>query len=320
MFLIFSLLINKKKSEKISFKYFACFGTIVRKENLYIRDLISYYLSIGFEKFIFGDNNFQDIEKISDVTQDYINNGIVDIIKVYGSSISQSEFFGIIYEKYKNKCAWISFFDIDEYLRMHSENNQIISVKQYLSNPIFKNCESISINWLIYSDNNLLYYDNRSVIQRFTSPCYKNRENRLVKSIIRGNLKKRVFYPFSSNHVPHKRLLICNSMGRRLKHYSGYYLKPPLLKYAYLMHYNTKTAEEYIQKIKRGSNQNRVYNISDLIKRFFEINDFTEEKLKIFEKAFNRSFEQFHNFTNSCNKIHMNIILTIFSLFCIISF
>jgi len=318
--LIFSFKRKNKKQEKITFKYFACFGTIVRKENLYIRDLISYYLSIGFEKFIFGDNNFPNVEKISDVTQDYINNGTVDIINAFGSSISQSEFFGIIYEKYKTQCAWISFFDIDEYLRMHSEDNQIISVKQYLSNPIFKNCESISINWLIYSDNNLLYYDNRSVIQRFTSPCYKNRENRLVKSIIRGNLNKRVFYPFSSNHVPHKRLLICNSMGKRLKHYSGYYLKPPLLKNAYLMHYNTKTAEEYIQKIKRGSNQNIVYNISESIKRFFEINDFTEEKIKIFEKAFNRSFEQFHNFTNSSNKSNINIILAIIILFGIIYF
>ena len=318
--MIFSFKRKKKKQEKITFKYFACFGTIVRKENLYIRDLISYYLSIGFEKFIFGDNNFPNVEKISDVTQDYINNGTVDIINAFGSSISQSEFFGIIYEKYKTQCAWISFFDIDEYLRMHSEDNQIISVKQYLSNPIFKNCESISINWLIYSDNNLLYYDNRSVIQRFTSPCYKNRENRLVKSIIRGNLNKRVFYPFSSNHVPHKRLLICNSMGKRLKHYSGYYLKPPLLKNAYLMHYNTKTAEEYIQKIKRGSNQNIVYNISESIKRFFEINDFTEEKIKIFEKAFNRSFEQFHNFTNSSNKSNINIILAIIILFGIIYF
>ena len=133
---------------------------MVRKENLYIRDLISYYLSIGFEKFIFGDNNFPNIEKISDVTQDYINNGIIDIIEVFGSSMSQGEFFSIIYKKYKRNCAWISFFDIDEYLRMHSDNNTIISVRKFLSNPIFNKCESISINWLMYSDNNLLYYDN----------------------------------------------------------------------------------------------------------------------------------------------------------------
>ena len=69
---------------------------MARKENLYIRDLISYYLSIGFEKFIIGDNNFPNIEKLSDVTQDYINKGILDIIEFFGSSKSQEEFYGII--------------------------------------------------------------------------------------------------------------------------------------------------------------------------------------------------------------------------------
>jgi len=307
-FCLFSPTKSKKKQQKIKFKYFACFGSIVRKENLYVRDLIRYYLNIGFEKFIFGDNNFPNVEKISDVTQDYINNGIVDIIEVFGSSMSQGEFFSIIYKKYKRKCAWISFFDIDEYLRMYSENNSIISVKKYLSNPIFNKCESISINWLMYSDNNLLYYDNRSVLERFTTPLYKNRENRLVKSIVRGNLNKKVFSPLHSNHVPDKRLIICNSMGKVIKHYSGFYVKPPLLKKAYLMHYNTKTAEEFIQKVKRGSNQNVVYNITEKIKDFFNINDFTEEKLKLFEKAFNRTFNQFRNNINSSDNININMI------------
>ena len=317
-FLLFSLTKIKKKRQKINFKYFACFCSIVRKENLYIRDLISYYLSIGFEKFIFGDNNFPNIEKISDVTQDYINNGTIDIFEVFGSSISQGEFFSIIYKKYKRKCAWISFFDIDEYLRMHSENNTIISVKKFLSNPIFNKCESISINWLIYSDNNLLYYDNRSVLERFTTPLYNNRENRLVKSIVRGNLNKKVFSPLHSNHVPGKRLIICNSMGKIIKRYNGFYVKPPLLKNAYLMHYNTKTAEEFIQKIKRGSNRNIVYNITESIKGFFRINDFTEEKLKIFEKAFNSNLNQFRNYSYSSKKGYINMIYISFIFICLL--
>ena len=307
-FLLFSPAKNKKKQQKIEFKYFACFGSIVRKENLYIRDLISYYSSIGFEKFIFGDNNFPNTEKISDVTQDYINNGIVDIIEVFGSSISKGEFFSNIYNKYKKMCAWISFFDIDEYLRMHSEDNSIISVSKYLSNPIFNKCESISINCLIYSDNNLLFYDNRSVLERFTTPLYKNRENGLVKSIVRGNLNKKVFAPLHSNYVPGKKLIICNSMGKRMKHYNGFYVKPALLKKAYLMHYTTKTTEEFIHKIIRGSNQNSVYNITDKIKGFFNINNITEEKLKLFEKAFNRTFNQFRNYTNSSNKVFIKMI------------
>ena len=298
-FLFLSLLTkNKEKHEKIKFKYFSCFGTIVRQENIYIRDLISYYLSIGFDKFIIGDNNYPNIEKLSDVTQDYVKSGILDIIEVFGLPFGESEFFGILYEKYKRKCSWISFFDADEYLRMYSEDNKLVSIKQYLSNPIFEKCESISINWLMYSDNNLLYYDNRSVLERFTSPLYNHRENRLVKSIVRGNLNKLIFSKGKSNHVPNKKLHICNSKGKIIKRYSAFFVKPPLLKYVYLMHYTTKTVEEYIKKIKRGTNSNIPYNINERIKKFFSLNNFTEEKLKMFEKAFNMTFPQFRNFCN----------------------
>ena len=107
-----------------------------------MRDLISYYLGIGFQKFILGDNNLPDQEKLTDVIQDYINNGTVDMFEIFGSAIGQGEFFQFVYEKYKTKCEWISFFDIDEYLKMYSIDNKTINIKEYLSNPVFSrlNC------------------------------------------------------------------------------------------------------------------------------------------------------------------------------------
>jgi hypothetical protein len=52
------------------FEYFFCFCGIGKKENLYSRQLISYYLNLGVEKFVFGDNNDPNTEKLSDVLQD----------------------------------------------------------------------------------------------------------------------------------------------------------------------------------------------------------------------------------------------------------
>ena len=37
------------------------------------------------------------MEKLTDVIQDYVNNGIVEIIEIFGSSIVQEEFYGIIF-------------------------------------------------------------------------------------------------------------------------------------------------------------------------------------------------------------------------------
>ena len=52
------------------------------------------------------------------------------------------------------------------------------------------------------------------------------------------NLNKLVFTKEKdvSNHVPNKKLHICNSKGKIIKRYSPFYLKPPLIKYTYLMH------------------------------------------------------------------------------------
>ena len=102
-------------------------------------------------------------------------------------------------------------------------------------------CGKIGINWLIYSDNNLLFYDNRTVLERFTSPNYNDVDNKFVKSIIRGNLNKKLFLPGTSSHVPEKRVIICNSEGKRLKYHDRFSVKPPLFKSAYLMHYNTNS-------------------------------------------------------------------------------
>ena len=173
--------------------YFCCFCAVGRKENRYSRELISYYMSIGVDKFVFIDNNLPDTEKFSDVLQDYIKNGTVDIIEMIGSGKFHSELFGILYDKYQNQCNWLTFFDFDEYLVLFSKEGKKLALKEYLSNQKFNNCEAIGFNWVNYGDNDLLYYDNRSSIERFTKPNFNDDTNRFVKSIIRGHLNKEVY-------------------------------------------------------------------------------------------------------------------------------
>ena len=81
------------------------------------------------------------------------------------------------------------------------------------------------------------------------------------------------------------------------------------------MHYTTKTVEEFIKKIKRGRRINIPYNITVMVKKYFTINKYTDEKLKMFEIAFNSTFSQFCNFTNSLNIFSLNIILVSLILF-----
>ena len=210
-------LIKKKKQKN---DYFACFCSMARKENKYARELISYYTNIGVEKFIFGDNNLNGTEKLADVLEDYINNGIIDIYELFGSNIGQSEWFQIIYQKYKKKCKWFLFYDFDEYLNVHFENNKSLKLQDFLTNKTFDKCEAVLFNWLMYTDNDLIYYDNRKLIERFTTPNYNDIANAYVKSIVRGGLNKTIFYPKKSSHVPDANIKSCNSIGTIIERYN----------------------------------------------------------------------------------------------------
>ena len=274
-----------------SSEYFACFCAKARKENKYVRELISYYSKIGVEKFIFGDNNYIGTEKLTDVIQDYVDSGQVDIYEIFGSNISQNEFCQYIYEKYKNKCKWFLFFDLDEYLEVYFENKKPLMLQDFLTNKNFDKCESLLFNWVIYTDNDLLYYDNRPLLERFTSFSYNNRANVYVKSIVRGGLNKTIFYPKKSNHVPDSNVIICDSIGRIRTRYNPFTIQPPVFDYGILKHFATKTTEEFIEKTKRGYNGNIPLKPEDRIIVFFSHNKFTEEKLKLFEKGFNKSFD-----------------------------
>ena len=265
-----------------------------KQENKYVRELIAYYINLGVEKFVIGDNNLPNTEKFSDILQDYINNGTVDIIDIIGKSISQASFFGIMYEKYKTKCEWLTFFDFDEYLVMHFNQEKNLTIKEFVTNQIFNNCDSILFNWLTYTDNDLVYYDNRTQLERFTKPDFSCTDNIYVKSIIRGNMTKKVFETGKTNHRPNLELNICDSMGVQID-YLEEILNPPRLKNAYLMHFSKKTAEEFVEKIKRGSPENPPVDIDSKVEEFFSLNKFTQEKLKIFEVKFNRTFEKYHD-------------------------
>ena len=62
------------------------------------------------------------------------------------------------------------------------------------------------------------------------------------------------------------------------------------------MHYKTKTAEEFVTKIIKGVNGNdyKSFPLDKRIDQFFKHNKLTEEKLKLFERVFNKTFDKYH--------------------------
>ena len=271
---------------KISFpNYFICMCSIIKEENLYIKEFINHYKLLGY-------NNDKNGERLQDILSEEIQTGLISIIdfRNYRGKRGgpQMDAYYSCYQNYNKYCGWISFFDIDEFLILDSNN---ITLKQLLENSRYNNCEGISINWKIYHDNNLLEYKNISVMKRFMG-IKENCRSRATKLIARGKLSKNLTKSYSA-HTLWYNIKLCNTLGKNITY--RFWITPYSYKYAHLNHYYTKTISEYCNKIKRG---NVYYNVSlnqkSLLERFnnfFQINNKTEAKVKIFNRFYNTSFK-----------------------------
>ena len=113
-----------------------------------------------------------------------------------------------------------------------------------MSQTKFNKCDSIYLNWVIHTDNDLLYYDNRTLKERFPK-VIKDKKLCLGKSIIRGNIKN---IRIKSVHILNNKLKICNGFGNFFKPKKSF-CKIPDFQYYYIDHYQHKSTEEFVEKL-----------------------------------------------------------------------
>ena len=183
------------------------------------------------------------------------------------------------YKKNYKFYDWLIFYDIDEYIHLKKYNN----IKDFLIQKRFNKCHSIYLNWIIHTDNNLLYYDKRDLYKRFPE-VVKNKNFCYGKTIIRGNIEN---LTFKSTHTLDNKIGRCNGFGKinKNKHRR---CKVPDYKYFYIDHYFCKSTEEYINKINKGDaivGQN-IKNKYTRINLYFKFNKISMAKINfIVEKA-----------------------------------
>lgn len=249
---------------------------IGRLENRYAREFVEHYLKLGVDHIFIYDNNHFNEEFFQDVLQDYIDQGIVEIIDFRGVIKAQNKAYNDCYLKHGGEYDWICFFDFDEFLCLEKHKN----IKDFLQS--IKYFECVLINWKCMTDNNLITYDDRPLMERFTEECprdikvqYAFDENKHIKSIIKGGLPNVSFY--GNPHIPANNLLCCNAEGRRCDQSPW---QPITWETAYLKHFTTKTIEEWIDnKMKKGTGD-RTYELflATYKDRFFKYNKRTKEK------------------------------------------
>lgn len=264
-----------------------CLCVIAKNEKLYIREFVKHYQKIGYNNIIIYDNNDEDCENIEEEIKDYIETGFVKIINFKKNNpniIPQTYAYKDCYAKYNKLYDWLSFFDVDEFLEI---NKKYYKIQDFLKDKIFKRCKNIKINWLRYSNTNLLYYENKPLQERIKQCNYSHFDNKLIKSTIRGNLSLNYWQKMSNPHTSLLNYISCSSSGKKIK-YDSPFNNPPDYTNALLKHYSYKSFEEYCLKLKRGRADTNKYLGEQIFKSAYKKlimeNQGNLEKLNIIHK------------------------------------
>ena len=251
---------------------------IGRRENLYAREFVDHYKNLGFDNIFILDNNHDGEEHFEEVLEDDVNRGFVKIIDIRNETNCQMKEYTKMYAEYGKEYDWIAFFDFDEFLILPHFND----IHDYLD-KFPTDCQCVLINWLCMTDNNLVHYDDRPLMQRFTVPMpldrcvqYNFPDNCHVKSIIRGKLDN---VKFGGNpHVVDTPLIAYTSTGMKTENRPW---QPMDYRIAFLKHFTTKTIEEWMtRKMQVGTPDRNPNSFLPFYKdRFFKINEMTQPKL-----------------------------------------
>ena len=262
-----------------------------KEENLYAKEYVTHYKKLGYNHIFLYDNNDINGERFEDVIEEEIKEGFISLINYRGKRGNkeklggpQLEIYYDCYEKNNKNYDWLSFFDFDEFLVLR--NNE--SIQEFFNHKRFEKCQNIKINFLYYSDNELLYYDNRNIQERFVVPLLNHSNNSVIKSTVRGRLKENYWKKTYGAHTSLMNYTSCNSEGKIIS-FNSFTNTPFNSSYIILKHYYTKSVEEYCNKVKRGEAFYSQVDFNyqrkiDKIKRYFSYNKETKEKIELFKK------------------------------------
>ena len=217
-----------------------------------------------------------------------MDKGFVEIINWRGKKQPQLKIMNNCYQNNYNNYDWLIFYDIDEYINLKDFSN----IKFFLNKKRFSQCQLIYLNLIVHTDNNQLYYENKSLFQRFpeivprTKPEGQNLE---IKFMLRGHIPNIII---EGQHYCNIELNNCNGFGKSNTSLGLYHTKEPDFRYYYIDHFFSKSTEELIEKIIKGD---CLYD--DLIKlnkieRYFRQSKPSKEKIELIAKRIDLNMSQ----------------------------
>ena len=258
--------------------------TMGKRENLYAKEFIEYYVNLGVDQLFLFDDNDPNTERISDIVEDKYKPYVTIYENIKDTIKNQSIAFTTCYHNNIDKFDWFIMIDMDEFLYIVND-----TLKDYLASRRFDECDFLKFHWVVSTDNNLVHYDSRPLFERFKPPYIKDK---FVKTLVRGNIPDLKYWVHSPNYSPFRNNT-CNNLGEKINYdYINIESVLPInVDKAFLIHFRFKSTEEFITKFKRGYSDwfgDRLdWFLNENLGDYFGQNNITLEKIDYVERELN---------------------------------
>lgn len=240
----------EKEEQERNEKYFLSILTAVRDENEYLKEWLDYHISMGVDHFYIYDN--ESIAPIYEYLQsiEYEHIDRVTVIPWKTTVYTQQDTCNHWLKTYGEETKWFICMDVDEFVKIKEGQDKTL-IEFLNDNSAYS---SIKCKWKHFTADGRVEKTDEPVMERFTTETDWSDWKQGGKYFAQSN---RVSHFIS--YVPQVRLNM-QTLDFNSQIISDFYQ---------LNHYFTKSYEEYLEKLRRGSvNPNFMRKYQE----FFEVN------------------------------------------------
>lgn len=230
----FNILKNDKRTK---FSNDLAIVAIMKNEGPYLKEWLDFHILVGVNKFYLYDNESTD--DTTKILKPYIKQGIVDYTYWPGKAMQMAAYYDCL-NKHSFDTRWLAVIDLDEFLVPVQHE----TVPEFL-HTLPDGFAQLVITWIIYGSSGHVHKPDGLLIENFKHHA-KNTWG--VKSII----NPRLVYSMTNPHVHKVAGFTIDENGKKLG-YINQSKNPPAHNKLRLNHYYTKSYDEYIERLNRGS-------------------------------------------------------------------
>lgn len=237
----------QQEEANINYRYFLSMVTIVRDENEYLKEWIRYHIEeLGFEHFYIYDNESAVPPEEYLTSEGFPHLSKLTFLKWNTTENSQQDAHNDFLKRFKNETKWFLAADPDEYVVLKEQSK---TLQEILSEN--SDLAAIECIWHHFNANGQIKKTKGTDMERFT---------------------KEVDFPYG--HGRGKRFAQTNRIQSMINHVPQPRLNAPIdsnlnEKFFQLNHYYTRSYEEWLAKISRGT---AVPYCKKKYSEFFELN------------------------------------------------